>query len=123
LKDKRPSEIAEVLERLSTQIEFATTTDSVLFSEFKKDSNFGRFFDVFEGIPTDLDDNLFPALKRFAQHAVPGLIMQGFGGLKFVEPSCGPTTILSILHYPFCEGLYRLQSRAPSPLNSLKGLH
>jgi hypothetical protein len=99
LKDKRLAEIADLFERSSTQIEFVYTTDAADFAELKKDPNFDRFFTVFEalGTPNDLSEKDFPALKRFAQRAVHPLMMQAFEGLHFVEPSCGPRTIVSIL--------------------------
>lgn len=98
-KDKRLIEIENLLEGLSIQIEFGQTTDATEFAELKKEPNFGRFFALFEGTPPTvmLDDKDFPALKRFAQRAIPALQMQLIGGLPHVEPSCGPSTILSIL--------------------------
>jgi hypothetical protein len=70
LKDKNLSEIEEDLERLSTRIEFVVNRDATKFVELKKDSNFDKFFPVFEASPQDeVTGKDFPALKRFAERA------------------------------------------------------
>lgn len=98
LKDKKLAEIAELLELSSTRIDFVINRDAAEFEELKKDPNFDKFFPVFEAAPLDdVKDNDFTALKRFAERAVSPLMMQAFGGVHFAEPSCGPSTIMSLL--------------------------
>jgi hypothetical protein len=98
LKDKKLAEIREVLEQSSTRIEFVVNRDAPDFVELQKDPNFDKFFPVFEAAPQDeVTEKDFPALKRFAERAVSPLMMQAFGGIHFAEPSCGPSTIMSLL--------------------------
>jgi hypothetical protein len=97
LKDKKLLEVREALGQSSARIEFVVNREDPDFVELKKDPNFDRFFPVFEAAPDEVTERDFLALKRFAERAVSPLMMQAFGGINFAEPSCGPSTIISLL--------------------------
>ena len=98
LKDKKLVEIVEFLEQLSTRIEFMINQDAPDYIELKKDLNFNKFSLIIEASRyDDVTEKDLPALKRLADRAARALIMQAFGGIHFAEPSCGPSTIWSIL--------------------------
>jgi hypothetical protein len=98
LKDKKLVEIVEFLEQLSTRIEFMINQDAPDYIELKKDPHFDKFSLIIEASRyDDVTEKDLPALKRLADRAARALIMQAFGGLHFAEPSCGPSTIWSIL--------------------------
>jgi hypothetical protein len=98
LKDKKLVEIVESFEQLSTRIEFVINQDAPDYIELKKDPYFDKFSLIIEASPyDDITEKDLPALKRLADRAAGALMMQAFGGIHFAEPSCGPSTISSIL--------------------------
>jgi hypothetical protein len=119
LKDKKLVEIVEFLEQLSTRIEFMINQDAPDYIELKKDPNFNKFGLIIEASRyDDVTEKDLPALKRLADRAARALIMQAFGGIHFAEPSCGPSTIWSILRgtvaLPIARAYSFYRSRQPA---------
>jgi hypothetical protein len=120
LKDKKLVEIVELLEQLSTRIEFVINQDAPDYIELKKNPNFNKFSLIIEASRyDDVTEKDLPALKRLADRAGRALIMQAFGGIHFVEPSCGPSTIWSILRGTVAPPIARAYSfyRSRQPAN------